>query len=248
MKRRNFLLGLGNLGAASLMPTSLLKKVSINLLPYATPHWAPATTIAATTCTFYQYNKCVAVSPCLMENTYIRCLELVLSANNITEQDIINEFYSKYDKDDAFLTTTAAEGDFGMDFGTFRRHNTIGWLKQHFKDVRNRQLNNVGQRIEKDIPKIGKYLYTVHRDGNYIIHTFKYENGKERVRKERLYNIESYAKEMVSGRVRHNSPQEVARIRDFEIYYKNYYSPQEVARRKDFEIYYKNHYSASRWG
>jgi hypothetical protein len=227
MKRRSFLLGLGGLGAASLIPTSLLKKVSINLLPYTTPQWAPATTIAATPYILYQYNKCVAISPCLMENTYIRCFELVMAANNITERDIINEFYSKYDEDEAFLTTTAAEGDFGMGFGTFRRHNTVGWLKQHFEGMRERQLSEVGRRIEKDIPKLGKYIYTAHRDGNYIVHTSKYENGKEKVRKERLYDIESYAKEMVSGRVRYNSPQEIARRRDYEVYYKNNHFPTD---------------------
>jgi len=230
MKRRGFLKLTGSALATAMLPLGVLGLFSSTQRDYSlfsdyynslwtkkAAHYRDAHYMC------YEYNKLISRSVNSNDAQYTRHIELVMAAPGVTEQDIIDEFNIKKNKLDDKLITFAAEGDYGLDVGTFRAHYDVKTLTEMIERFRWQSARKGGKWQKYNWSTFyggGTRLYTTQRDGEYIIHkNYFSHNNKTHTRKEKLYCIESFAHEMVETRRKHDSD-EVQRRAEIE---KNYH-------------------------
>jgi len=232
MKRRGFLKLTGSAVATAMLPLGVLGLFSSTQRDYSlfsdyyNSLWADKTaaiTDAHYMC--YEYDKLTHSDETAegdIRSHYTRCIELVMAAPGVTEQDIVDEFNSQKNNLDDKLITFAAEGNYS-DISTFRAHYDVKTLTKMIKRFRQQGISKGGKwqlYNWSDFYGGGTRLYTTQRDGEYIIHkNYFSHNNKTHIKKEKLYSIEGFAHEMVETRRKHDSD-EVQRRAEIE---KNYH-------------------------
>jgi len=202
MKRREFLTLTGMTGLALTLPTNLLS--NFELYPYTKPIWSNingSTSLNEQGALVYQYDVQSRFHPkSPPPYKYYREVALTDGAPNVTEQDIINEIKSKWNKPDELVTTCGAVAVFGTSGYTILKHMDIKSIKELIDRVKTGQLSRIG-RVEAVSSHRYPFFYTCEREGNYLIHTRNYITmDKIRVTKEKLYDLQMFAKEMITGR------------------------------------------------
>lgn len=196
MKRRNFIKLTAGLAGTSLLP--------ISIKTYSTPIWNEVNKVNTMkhTMTLFCFNLCVKEGSVV--NTYVRQMALFEAAKNITEQDIINEFYTKYFDDSALITTVGAEGNYYLDErfeGSFRAHLTVGQVKEFIKKMNRLEkydYRNMDEYQRVDARISYKYKTWISNNAKGI-HKI-YDDGKEVYKEFPLYSIEIFAKEHIKQR------------------------------------------------
>jgi len=229
MKRREFLVSTAAFTGLALIPWEF------NFSAFTTPKYAQAGFIGQCHNMLYEYNRIIKygiryTNGSSKDNYYLREIELLKAANNVTKQDIINEIKQKWNDDDASITTCAAEGDYGLDSGTFRMHMKIGRLKEFIKNMRETSYKSFLRNREPKTIKTGKHGYRRYNirmeNGNLIHQTYWYKTGKTTKHEILQYGIDTFAQEMISNRKQYDTPLwKEQRERNEEQIKNGYYTP-----------------------
>ena len=207
MNRRNFIYSAAALAGSAFLPVDL----KVFAKSYTKPLWSTVNHVGPMhrASTLLQFNIFMGYQS--GERQYCRQVRPLYAAPNISEQDIINEFYAKYNDNNALLTTAGVEDNYHLDENfenSFRKHPTIGQLKSFVKDFGERQFKD----FEFDKKRIGEWngiashniVKDAKFDGKQFITTW-YSPKTKRTwdHTVKLYTIETFAREMVFG-AKHN--------------------------------------------
>lgn len=204
MLRRDFLKLSGAALATALLPPvdhfiSSKRDYSLFSDYYNSLWWNKKMQVKSVNSTLVQFNRLIENS--IADSRYVRCVKPVKAAWTVTEQDIVDEINAKWKyPDETKIITCGSEVNFGFNnWGRF--HPTIGSVKRMIERISDNQLSEVGKSIINKRGIHGYMRHTVTLDENFVVHTTKmFKYNKTIVSRQRIYDIESFAKEMVSSR------------------------------------------------
>lgn len=187
MKRRNFL----QLSSVVLGAIAVPFKLFGN--SYTKPIYKPANFVGPMhkAQTIHMWNMCVKESFDGLDNQYVRFVEMLKAAENVSKKDIVNEFYQKYYDNNALLTTCAAEGDYHVNQKfehTFRKHLTVGqvkeiidWMKGKAKQSKNPEARKNSYNIERFADEMIEGRVVDHK---YSDQPYAYKNAVKKLQDE----------------------------------------------------------------